>query len=150
MYRDPIGHRVKQLNKLLKRKFERRFGKPDNATLMQRWTIGFVHTRSEQGIDTFQKDIENELCITRSTTSEMLKLMCAKNMITRESVSHDARLKKIVLTREYEDYIKHINDEMMSLHEDLVEGLSDEEIDTYIRISDKLISNLSKDEKIIE
>ena len=45
--------------------------------------------------DTFQKDIESEFSINRSTTSEMLKLMCKKGMIQRVPVAHDARLKKI-------------------------------------------------------
>ena len=147
MYKDPVGYRIKQLNHLIKKRFESQFGKPDKATMMQRWVIGLVHTRLNEGKDTFQKDIENELCINRSTTSEMLKLMCQKNMIERVSVAHDARLKKIVLTKEYEDYINHINEEMLNIHNQLVEGLSDEEIQFFIEISDKLINNMNKERK---
>ena len=146
MYRDPIGYRIKQLNHLIKKRFEKKFG-PDDATMMQRWIISFVHTRNEKGIDTFSKDIETELCINRSTTSEMLKLMCKKNMIERISVPHDARLKKIVLTKEYEDYINRLSEEMEHIHNLLVDNLTDEEIYMYIKITDKLIQNISNEEK---
>lgn len=145
MYKDPIGYRIKQLNHLVKRHFEKKFGKPDEATMMQRWVISFVHTRAEKGIDTFSKDIENELCINRSTTSEMLKLMCQKNMIERVSVPQDARLKKIVLTEKYENYINLLSEEMENVHNILVNGLSDEEIEMYIKLTDKLIDNMNKE-----
>ena len=74
MYRDPIGYRIKTLNNLMKRSMDKFFGhKPDHATLMHTWIIGFIQEREEQGLETFQKDIEAEFSINRSTTSEMLK-----------------------------------------------------------------------------
>ena len=84
----------------MKRSINKIFGfhNPDRATLMHTWIIGFIQEREEKNIDTFQKDIEKEFSINRSTTSEMIKLMCKKGMIKRVAVSHDARLKKIVLT----------------------------------------------------
>ena len=100
MYRDPVGHRIKTLNNLMKRTMDKFFGhRPDRATLMHTWIIGFLEDREEAGENTFQKDIEMEFSINRSTTSEMLKLMCKKGMIERVPVAHDARLKKIVLTK---------------------------------------------------
>ena len=53
--------------------------------------IGFIEEREYIGLDTFPKDIEKEFSINRSTTSEMLKLMCKNGMITREEVDYDAR-----------------------------------------------------------
>ena len=58
--------------------------RPDRVTLMHCWIIGFVQDREDSGLDTFPKDIEKEFSINRSTTSEMLKLMCKKGMIERE------------------------------------------------------------------
>lgn len=45
---------------------------------MHCWIIGFVQDREDSGLDTFPKDIE-EFSINRSTTSEMLKLMCKED-----------------------------------------------------------------------
>ena len=99
MYRDPIGHRIKTINNLMRKTMDKKTGqRPDRATLMHCWIIGFVQDREDSGLDTFPKDIEKEFSINRSTTSEMLKLMCKKGMIEREEVEYDARLKKIVLT----------------------------------------------------
>lgn len=143
MYRDPIGHRLKTINNLMKRNMDLFFGKqPDRATLMHSWIIGFVQEREENHLDTFQKDIEKEFSINRSTTSEMLKLMCKKGMIERVSVENDARLKKIVLTDQSREYNRRIEDQMKALHKHLIEGLSQDEIETYIEISDKIIQNL--------
>ena len=143
MYRDPIGHRLKTINNLMKRNMDLFFGKqPDRATLMHSWIIGFVQEREENHLDTFQKDIEKEFSINRSTTSEMLKLMCKKGMIERVSVENDARLKKIVLTDQSREYNRRIEDQMKALHIHLIEGLSQDEIETYIEISDKIIQNL--------
>ena len=99
MYRDPVGHRIKTLNNLMKRAMDKEFGhRPDRATLMHTWIIGFLQDREDAKIDTFQKDIEEEFSINRSTTSE--------------------------------------------IHHRLVDGLTDEEIEFYIQISDKLINNI--------
>ena len=90
----------------------------------------------------FNLGIEKEFSINRSTTSEMLKLMCKKGMIERVSVENDARLKKIVLTDQSREYNRRIEDQMKALHKHLIEGLSQDEIETYIEISDKIIQNL--------
>lgn len=46
----------------------------------------------------YQHTIEQKFCITRSTASRVLALMEKKGLIARESVAHDARCKRIVLT----------------------------------------------------
>lgn len=145
MYRDPVGHRIKTLNNLMKRSMDRFFGhRPDKATLMHIWIAGFLQDREEHGLETFPKDIEKEFSINRSTTSEMLKLMCTKGIIQRVSVSHDARLKKIVLTDEGRKMNARIETQMKNIHDILVETLSQEEVDEFIRIADKLIDNVKK------
>ena len=93
----------------------------------------------------YQKDIEKEFSINRSTTSEMLKLMCKKGMIEREEVEYDARLKKIVLTESSRNHNRQIEDKMKELHQKLIKDLSEEEINTFIKISDKLINNIKED-----
>ena len=92
-----------------------------------------------------RKDIEKEFSINRSTTSEMLKLMCKKGMIEREEVEYDARLKKIVLTESSRNHNRQIEDKMKEMHQKLIKDLSEEEINTFIKISDKLINNIKED-----
>lgn len=51
-----------------------------------------------RGREIYQHTIEQKFCITRSTASRVLALMEKKGLIARESVEHDARCKRIVLT----------------------------------------------------
>ena len=123
MYRDPIGHRIKTINNLMRKTMDKKTGqRPDRVTLMHCWIIGFVQDREDSGLDTFPKDIEKEFSINRSTTSEILKLMCKKGMIERQ-----------------------IEDKMKEMHQKLIKDLSEEEINTFIKISDKLINNIKED-----
>ena len=145
MYRDPIGHRIKTINNLMRKTMDKQTGRPDRATLMHCWIIGFVEEREYIGLDTFPKDIEKEFSINRSTTSEMLKLMCKKGMIEREEVEYDARLKKIVLTESSRNHNRQIEDKMKEMHQKLIKDLSEEEINMFIKISDKLINNIKED-----
>ena len=103
-----------------------------------------VEEREYIGLDTFPKDIEKEFSINRSTTSEMLKLMCKNGMITREEVDYDARLKKIVLTEASRQHNRNIEDKMRKMHQQLIKDLSDDEINAFIKISDKLINNIKE------
>ena len=147
MFRDPIGYRIKTLSNLMKRNMDKHFGpQHDRATMMQTWIIGFVQLRDSEGKDTFQKDIEEEFSINRSTTSEMLTLMSKRKLIKRVPVDYDGRLKKIVLTQKSLEIHEWINQTMIQLHEKLTNGLSSEEIEIFMDITDKMIRNLSTDD----
>ena len=147
MFRDPIGYRIKTLSNLMKRNMDKHLGpQHDRATMMQTWIIGFVQLRDSEGKDTFQKDIEEEFSINRSTTSEMLTLMNKRGLIERVPVDYDGRLKKIVLTKKSLEIHEWINQTMIQLHEKLTNGLSSEEIEIFMDITDKMIRNLSTDD----
>ena len=145
MYSDPVGRRIKIINNLMKRSMDKFFGqRPDRATLMHTWILGFLQNRQDAGKDTFQKDIETEFSINRSTTSEMLKLMCKNGMISRVPVDYDARLKKIVLTEKSLKFNQELSRKMNELDKILIKGLSESEVETFLKLCDKLIDNLNE------
>lgn len=144
MYGDPVGRRIKIINNLMKRSMDKFFGRrPDRATLMHTWILGFLQNRQDAGIDTFQKDIEAEFSINRSTTSEMLKLMCKNGMISRVPVDYDARLKKIVLTEKSLKFNQELSRKMDEIDQILIKGLTESEVETFLKLCDKLIDNLN-------
>ena len=53
---------------------------------------------AREGEDVYQKDLEKEFGITRSTASRVLSGMEDNGLITRHGVPQDARLKKLMLT----------------------------------------------------
>lgn len=94
-----IVFELKMLDNLLKKNAEAHFRVLDEAeqlTRMHHWIIDFLYRFRDREI--YQRDIESEFHISRSTTSNMLSLMEKKELIQRLSVESDARLKKVVLT----------------------------------------------------
>ena len=70
----------------------------EQATPMHGWIIGYLYRHRDTPV--FQRDIEREFSITRSTVTNILQLMERKGYIERRSVPQDARLKQLVLTEE--------------------------------------------------
>lgn len=101
--------------------------------------ISFLHDRDGQ--PTYQKDIEQEFGITRSTASRVLALMEYKGLLTRTGVSHDARLKRVELT----DRARQCDDTMRKrgreLEEKVFAGFSDEELDLFMSFLTRIRDN---------
>lgn len=95
---ESIGHEIKAIDHLMQRKMFMIASKSglDKVTVMHGWIIGYLIMNKDR--DIYQKDIESEFAISRSTVTNILKLMEKKGYITRVSVASDARLKKIALT----------------------------------------------------
>ena len=90
----------------------------------------------------FQKDIEAEFKICRSTVTNILKLMEKKGYIKRESVPYDARLKKLVLTDTGRELHEKTKDMIDMLEEQTVAGISKEDLDTFYRVIDQVKNNV--------
>jgi len=92
-----IGGLFRTISNKMRRKAENlsSIKKLDELSGTNGYIIGFI---SRYEFPVYQKDIENEFGITRSTASKVLTLMEKKDLIVRSSVSNDARLKQIILT----------------------------------------------------
>ncbi len=97
-YKDHIGYENKRLeNELHSRMAAYRASVGgEDLTMMQCWIIRFLYEHEEEEV--YQRDIEAEFSIARSTATGILKLMEKKGYIRRVSVERDARLKKLELT----------------------------------------------------
>lgn len=80
----------------------------------------------------FQRDIEEVFSIRRSTVSKIVQLMEAKGLILRETVDHDARLKRLKLT-----------DRARSIHEVAAQKYADFETRVTAPLSSEEILTLS-------
>ena len=107
-----VGFEIKTVHNLLKRDFESLpiHKEMKNITAMQKWIIGYLSDNDKK--DIFQRDLEEEFSVRRSTATGILQLMEKNNLIKREPVSYDARLKKIVLTQKALDIQNEINQEI--------------------------------------
>ena len=112
----------------------------DSLTGTNGWVIGYL-IRND-GKDIFQRDLEAEFSIRRSTASSILKRMEKNGLIRREPVDYDARLKKLVLTEKSFEVHSLIMDDINMVEKKLVNGLTEAELNTFFETADKLKRNL--------
>ena len=93
--------------------------------------------------DIYQRDIEEEFEISRSTATGILKLLERDGFIERVSVPADARLKKIVLTPKAKELQPLVIREAMAANQLLRSRLTDEETATYIRLSERICDTIT-------
>lgn len=136
-----VGIEISRINNLMKRDFIKTTAENDIETAGKHgWIIGFL--AEHQNEDIFQKDIETQFSIRRSTVSNMLKLMEQKGYITRESVSGDARLKRIVLTRKSLDIHRRLLEQIREKEKLLRRDIPKEELDAFFSTLEKIQKNI--------
>lgn len=101
--------------------------------------------RDHDGKDIYQKDIETEFSVSRATASNMLAVMERKGLVRRETVEHDARLKKLVLTDKARTMVERSEQDMREMEALLEKGLSDEEVKDLKKYLDRMLLNLDVD-----
>ncbi len=138
-----IKHVGKKIN-ILSHKIKRRIGKVGleyGISGMQAKILGFIYINSSNK-DIFQKTIEEEFDIRRSSVTSVLTLMEKNELIKRVSVSEDARLKKIILTDKGIEVNKLVYKEIIEIEKTISNVLGEEELDMFISNLDKLIKNI--------
>ena len=105
-------------------------------------TLHFLlaHTKS----DIFQKDIEEEFGLRPPTATALLKELEQRGLIRKEPVPYDARKKKIVVTEEALQYKDCVLKGLEELNQKLTAGISDEEMQAFFSVTDKMLKNLAK------
>ena len=94
--------------------------------------------------DIYQKDIEEELDTRSASISLLLKKMEEEEMVVRERVSHDDRLKKIRPTPVSIKMKKKVDQDIQLVENQLILGISEEELNIFFRVIQKMIKNTSK------
>lgn len=114
----------------------------DQLTVMNGWILHYLSMN--EGKEVFQKDIENEFGITRSTVTGIIKLMEQKGFITRISVPKDARLKQLVLTDMGRKYEEQMGSQMRQNNLQLQKNITEEEMEIFLRVIDKIKQNVKE------
>ncbi|WP_294481883.1 MarR family transcriptional regulator [uncultured Victivallis sp.] len=98
---------------------------------------------TSQWQDIYQRDIEDVFEIRRSTATGILQLLERDGYIERVSVPTDARLKKIVLTDKAKELQTLVIHETERAEQMLKTGLSEDEVNAYIRLTDRICNNIA-------
>lgn len=140
-----IGLELRSLNNLIRRYFEFSSHKKEIETVTGNngWIIGYLSKNADK--DIYQRDIEDHFTITRSTASKVLSLMEQKDLIRRQAVAQDARLRKIVLTEKARKIEGLMKEDAERMEQTLVKGFTDGELEvlySYIQRMKENISNI--------
>lgn len=144
MNKTPIAMELRGISNLCMRYMDNKSHKKDidSITGTNGWIIGYIN--SMNGKDVFQRDLEKNFNITRSTASKVVNLMVEKGLIERCSVAHDARLKKLRLTEKAKKITTLMHEDNEKLTDILTEGISEEELAAFSACLNKMKENLKK------
>lgn len=126
-----VGYEIHTLDNMIRRLIAVQLEK-EGLTHMQSWIIRYLYEHSDENI--FQRDLEAQFHIARSTASGILQLMEKRGLLTREPVPGDARLKRLILTEKGIDKQLAVMNLLAQMEAFLQSGISDEELDSFINI----------------
>lgn len=143
-----IGFQIRLLSNLIRRDVEKNISvtQPETSCHVHGWAIDYFYQNRDKNV--FQKDFEEKFSIRRSTASNMLKLMEKNGYIHRVNVESDARLKKIVLTEKSVTLHEEICKSIENREKRLRNGISEEDLETFFRVINKLKENMEAENKI--
>ena len=138
-----VGAELGMLNNLIKRQMAMMAAgsEIENITGMQSMIIHYLIVSEGEG-DRFQRDIETQFRIRRSTATGILQLMEQHGLLRREPVAHDARLKRLVLTERARALNEMICRGLEHTETLMREGIGEKELAVWFAVCEKLRANL--------
>lgn len=136
-----VGYEIHTLDNMIGRIIKLLIEK-NGITQMQSWIINYLY--EHPGEDVFQKDLESQFRIARSTATGILKLMEKKELLRREPVPSDARLKRLVLTEKGIGKKLAIIRSLDEIETLLKDQISQEELDTFFRVIHQMKRNIEQ------
>ena len=115
---------------------------PPGMTMSQLMCVAFIAFQKDA--DVYQKDIETCFKLRRSTVSSLLNTLERKELIRRDPVPHDARLKKLTLTEEGRRVAEYVQDTVARLNQQLVWDLDPGERETLSRLLSRIQAGLAE------
>ena len=143
-----IGYEVRTLDHMIGRlvnAYQSRVDEKVGINRMQGWIIGYLYRHSDE--DIFQKDLEAEFQIAKSTASGILRIMEKKELITRESIPRDARLKRLVLTDKGMEFQREIIENFDRIQRILSNEIPLEKLQCFLEVADIIKENAARDYK---
>lgn len=102
--------------------------------------IHYLFNNQDRSI--YQKEIESVFGMRASTATELLKSLDKQGLIKRVPSKEDARYKEIILTEKAEQYKENVFHDVERLEGSLMRNLSEEEVKTWLAITQKMIEGL--------
>lgn len=114
----------------------------DETTTMHAWILRYL--KEHENEDVFQKTLEQEFRMHKSSMSTILTLMESKGLISRHAMADDHRKNKLTLTPKGESMEKSIKKVVEDTEKQILEGISNDELAQCKATLNKIISNCKK------
>lgn len=137
---EDVGRVIAILSNQIKRYIDRT-ASAHGMTGAQGRVLHFILLRSKDG-EVFQKDIEEEFNLRRSTASGILQLMEKNGMIRRESVPYDARLKSIKRTEKAMKLQEQVIADIQDLEAALTQNLEQDDLQIFFKVMKQMTKNI--------
>ena len=138
-----IGKRIKCVSTKIKREIDNldSIKSLENASGTNGFILAYINNSKT---DVYQKDIEREFGITRSTASNIISLMEKKDLIVRQKVSGDQRLNKLCITEKASEYVNAFFNDLKKLDATLKQNIDDKDLDIFFKVLDQIEKNLDR------
>ncbi len=133
-YLRSIVHTMKQMldNKLL----------PYDITNQQARLLGDLDNQLKRDEEIVQKDLERTMKLRGSSITSLLQGLERKGFISRSTGNGDGRTKQVDITEKGRAVIEEVESSFQELEQLLVEGMSEEEKDTFLHLLKISYNNL--------
>ncbi len=138
-----VGRAVMRLNNCMRRRL-------DSVTLnmgvtrMQSMILGYLDRNRD--IPIYQRNIETEFGIRRSSVTSILQLMEKNGLITRHGVENDGRLKQLVLTEKGKEINEAVHSQILQTEDIFDRALNEEERKNMLTYIQKLYEAVNDQE----
>ena len=103
------------------------------------------YLKREEKESIYQKDIQKNLDVSKAAISAVIKSMEKKKLIQKLPSKIDARKTKIEITEEGKKVLEEIEIDMKKINQKVLEQISKEELEEFIKISHKIKESLKKE-----
>lgn len=118
----------------------------EDLTIMQKHILKYILLETMHR-DLYQKDIEEEFQIRKSTVTGYVQLMEKNGFLIRESDKEDARKKRLVPTAKAEKLRVKILEDINQIEKIMVEGIKEEDVTTCKQVLYHVLENLIEKHK---
>ena len=138
-----IGFEIKSLNNLIARKImkDAKLDSGINITHVQVKILHYLFSHQDHPV--YQRDIEKELSIRRSTVSGIIKTMEKNNFIERVTSKEDARLKQIVISENIKKFPSSFKQKADQFDQLLSKDIPKEELEIFFKVVNQMKQNIS-------
>ncbi len=147
--KNQIGFQIRQLNNMFMRYMESAINSESNEfpKVTHGWVLRYLVERKKKGLDTYQKDVEQDFKMSRAAVTKILTSLEDEGYISREAVDFDARLKKVVISTKGEKAHKNVVESIEQIEKNLENNISKEELAIFFRVTSQVKENIIDMEK---